>query len=144
MDTTTITQQQAEKLAGLLGAESVAAMLGPQSEAILELAEQARIMNRETARRISAIGAASGCKANSDATWATRVGGVHDYRIFGNMLIQSIRPNLAIEAAALALACRHKIGDSFTAAHYRTLTLGWASVIGPAHPDDVRDGLVPA
>jgi hypothetical protein len=44
--------------------------------------------------------------------------------------------------AARALVVRDLIGrHGFTADHYRTLTGPWATVIGPAHPDDPKDGL---
>lgn len=43
---------------------------------------------------------------------------------------------LAAGDAALALACRHLIGDVFTWTHYRTLVGPAATVLGPVHPDD--------
>ena len=44
--------------------------------------------------------------------------------------------------AARALVVRDLIGrHGFTADRYRTLTGPWATVIGPAHPDDPKDGL---
>lgn len=49
----------------------------------------------------------------------------------------------AAPAAASALVVRDLIGQhGFTADDYRALTARWASVVGPVHPDDVRDGLV--
>ena len=38
--------------------------------------------------------------------------------------------------AARALVARDQVGDTFTQAHYDTLTRPWATVIGPVHPDD--------
>ena len=38
--------------------------------------------------------------------------------------------------AARALVVRDQVGDTFTQAHYDTLTRPWATVIGPVHPDD--------
>ncbi len=45
--------------------------------------------------------------------------------------------------AAWALVVRDLINPDgpFTADHYRTLTAPWATAIGPAHPDDVADGI---
>ena len=42
----------------------------------------------------------------------------------------------AAGAAARALVVRDQVGDTFTQAHYDTLTRPWATVIGPVHPDD--------
>jgi hypothetical protein len=38
--------------------------------------------------------------------------------------------------AALALLVR----DLITPEHYRTITRAWATVVGPAHPDDTTTG----
>ena len=42
----------------------------------------------------------------------------------------------AAREAARALVVRDQVGDTFTQAHYDTLTRPWATVIGPVHPDD--------
>ena len=42
----------------------------------------------------------------------------------------------AARDAARALVVRDQVGDTFTQAHYDTLTRPWATVIGPVHPDD--------
>lgn len=46
----------------------------------------------------------------------------------------------AARDAAWALVARDLIGDTFTQAHYDTLTMPWRTVIGPIHPDDAVVG----
>ena len=46
----------------------------------------------------------------------------------------------AAQGAAWALVVRDLIGDTFTQAHYDTLTMPWRTVIGPIHPDDAVVG----
>lgn len=55
------------------------------------------------------------------------------------------RADSAVWVAAAALAARDQIGaHDFTQAHYDILTWPWASVIGPAHPDDTPTGPITA
>ena len=42
--------------------------------------------------------------------------------------------------AVRALTVRDLIGDTFTQAHYDTLTMSWRATIGPIHPDDAVVG----
>lgn len=46
----------------------------------------------------------------------------------------------AVWDAAWALLVRDLIGDTFTQAHYDTLTKPWRTTIGPIHPDDAVVG----
>ena len=46
----------------------------------------------------------------------------------------------ATRNATWALVVRDLIGDTFTQAHYDTLTMPWRTTIGPIHPDDAVVG----
>lgn len=114
--------------------EMLADTFGPQWEPIVNLVRRAATLTADEARRFAwdadrgaawdaARGAARGAAwdAAMDAAWGAAWGAAGD----------------AAVGAAVALAVRDLIGQhGFTQDHYDTLTRPWATVIGPAHPDD--------
>ena len=95
-------------------------VFGPSGEYVVALIERCSRLTAEEA---------AGLYAAWDAAWnavrnAVRRGAVWD----------------AVRNAAWALLVRDLIGDTFTQAHYDTLTMPWRTTIGPIHPDDAVVG----
>ena len=107
--------------------DMLADTFGPQWQPIVVLVRRAAILtSAETkaldAARAAALAAAwaAALDAALDAAWDAARAAARD----------------AARAAARALVVRDQVGDTFTQAHYDTLTRPWATVIGPVHPDD--------
>ena len=95
--------------------DMLADTFGPQWQPIVVLVRRAAIL---TSAETKALDAA--LDAAWDAAWdAARAAA-----------------RAAARDAARALVVRDQVGDTFTQAHYDTLTRPWATVIGPVHPDD--------
>lgn len=123
----------------------MADMFGPQWLAIRDLVRRAAALTPDEARELVAAGDAAmdaaGDAAVDAAMYAAKVAA-------GVAAVDAARyaslgaPVGAAMYAARALVARDLIGrHGFTADHYRRLTRPWASVIGPCHPDDPKDGL---
>ena len=108
----------------------MADMLGPQWLAIRDLVRRAAALTPDDAGALGATGDAARVAAVDAAMYAARRAPLVD-----------VVDGCAVDAAR-ALVVRDLIGrHGFTADRYRTLTGPWATVIGPAHPDDPKDGL---
>ena len=95
--------------------DMLADTFGPQWQPIVVLVRRAAILTSAEAKALDAARAAA-----LDAAWdAARAAARY-----------------AARDAARALVARDQVGDTFTQAHYDTLTRPWATVIGPVHPDD--------
>ena len=95
--------------------DMLADTFGPQWQPIVVLVRRAAILTSAEAKALDAARAAAR-DAAWDAAWAAARDAARD--------------------AARALVVRDQVGDTFTQAHYDTLTRPWATVIGPVHPDD--------
>lgn len=91
--------------------DMLADTFGPQWQPIVVLVRRAAILTSAEAKALDAARAAAW-----DAAWDAARDAAWD--------------------AARALVVRDQVGDTFTQAHYDTLTRPWATVIGPVHPDD--------
>ena len=109
--------------------DMLADTFGPQWQPIVVLVRRAAILtSAETKARDAAWDAA--CAAARDAA--------------RDAVVDHLRTRAATRAATWdaaraatrALVVRDQVGDTFTQAHYDTLTRPWATVIGPVHPDD--------
>ena len=93
--------------------------LGPQGVHLVALIERCAGLADDDARKLRAArGGAWGAAGAAGAAW------------------DAARDAGAAWDAAWALVVRDLIGDTFTQAHYDTLTMPWRTVIGPIHPDD--------
>ena len=130
-------------------AAEMADMFGPQWVAVRDLVRRAAVLTVDEARELGVAGDAAGARRPDVAGYAVRVAarivaGVSAwYAVRGaTMPAPNETACLAARDAARALVARDLIGrHGFTATRYRTLTGPWASVIGPCHPDDPKDGL---
>jgi len=123
------------------------ANVGPQWQAARTVTNTARALNERQALRVrdarsgwTANGGAAGLDAALRAISGTGRDSVfvYDYAVY---LQDRVLYSVLIDTVA-ALAARDLIGKGdFTADHYRTLTRAWAQTMGPAHADDVKDGL---
>ena len=141
------------------------AMLGPQWLAVCDLVHRAAVLTPDEAQELGAANAAAWDAARGaawDAAWDAARGAARDAAwdaawdaagdAAGDAAVDAAMYAAKVAAvdaarcaavyAARALVVRDLIGrHGFTADHYRTLTGPWATVIGPAHPDDPKDGL---
>ena len=123
--------------------DMLADTFGPQWQPIVVLVRRAAILTSAEAKALDAAWAAAGAAAWDaalDAAWdaaraaaraATRAATWAAARAAARAATWD-----AARAAARALVVRDQVGDTFTQAHYDTLTRPWATVIGPVHPDD--------
>ena len=95
--------------------DMLADTFGPQWQPIVVLVRRAAILTSAETKALDAARAAALDAALDAARAAARY---------------------AARDAARALVVRDQVGDTFTQAHYDTLTRPWATVIGPVHPDD--------
>ena len=95
--------------------DMLADTFGPQWQPIVVLVRRAAILTSAETKALDAARAAARAAA-LDAARAAACAAAWD--------------------AARALVVRDQVGDTFTQAHYDTLTRPWATVIGPVHPDD--------
>ena len=126
-------------------------LLGPQWQAIRDLIRRAATLTDEEAKALDAARDAA-----RGASWRAACGAAWDaaqdaaWAAARDASSRDAARDAAWDAAwgaardaAVALVVRDLIGQhGFTADHYRALTRPWASVVGPAHPDDIADGLV--
>ena len=131
--------------------DMLADTFGPQWQPIVVLVRRAAILTSaeakaldaaRTAARTAALAAAltaaraaartAALDAALDAAWdAARAAALDD----AWDAARAAARDAALDAAR-ALVVRDQVGDTFTQAHYDTLTRPWATVIGPVHPDD--------
>ena len=127
----------------------MADMLGPQWLAIRDLVRRAAALTPDDAGALGAAGDAAGARRLDAAGYAVRVAARIAAGVSAWYAVRDAAGGVARDAARLAardaaraLVARDLIGrHGFTADRYRTLTGPWATVIGPAHPDDPKDGL---
>ena len=127
----------------------MADMLGPQWLAIRDLVRRAAALTPDDAGALGAAWGAAGARRLDAAGYAVRVAARIAAGVSAWYAVRDAAGGVARDAARLAardaaraLVARDLIGrHGFTADRYRTLTGPWATVIGPAHPDDPKDGL---
>ncbi len=147
----------------------MADMFGPQWLAIRDLVRRVAVLTVDEARELVATGDAARVAAVDAAMYAAYDAAMYAARVAAGVAAVDAAGDAAGDAAydaamyaakvaavdaagcaarcaavyaARALVVRDLIGrHGFTADHYRTLTGPWATVIGPAHPDDPKDGL---
>ena len=103
--------------------DMLADTFGPQWQPIVVLVRRAAILTSAEAKALDAARAAA-----LDAAWDAARDAAWD--------AARDAARAAARDAARALVVRDQVGDTFTQAHYDTLTRPWATVIGPVHPDD--------
>ena len=122
--------------------DMLADTFGPQWQPIVVLVRRAAILTSAEAKALDAARAAAWDAARA-AAWDAALDAARDAaRAATRAAWDAARDaaRAAARAAALdaarALVVRDQVGDTFTQAHYDTLTRPWATVIGPVHPDD--------
>ena len=110
--------------------DMLADTFGPQWQPIVVLVRRAAILTSAEAKALDAARTAALDAARDAARAATRAA----TRAAWDAARAAARD--AARVAARALVVRDQVGDTFTQAHYDTLTRPWATVIGPVHPDD--------
>ena len=121
--------------------DMLADTFGPQWQPIVVLVRRAAILTSAEAKALDAARAAA-WDAARDAAWDAACAAARDAA--RDAVVDHLRTRAATRAAtwdaardaARALVVRDQVGDTFTQAHYDTLTRPWATVIGPVHPDD--------
>ena len=114
--------------------DMLADTFGPQWQPIVVLVRRAAILtSAETKALDAALDAAR--DAARAAAWAAARAAWDAARAAARDAAWAAAWDAAREAAR-ALVVRDQVGDTFTQAHYDTLTRPWATVIGPVHPDD--------
>ena len=103
--------------------DMLADTFGPQWQPIVVLVRRAAILTSAEAKALDAA---------RDAAWAAAWAAARDAAWDATLDAAWA----AARDAARALVVRDQVGDTFTQAHYDTLTRPWATVIGPVHPDD--------
>jgi len=107
--------------------DMLADTFGPQWQPIVVLVRRAAILTSAETKALDAARAAA-----LDAAWAAAL----DAALDAAWDAARAAARDAARVAARALVVRDQVGDTFTQAHYDTLTRPWATVIGPVHPDD--------
>ena len=111
--------------------------LGPQGRELARLVERVGSLTADETRDLYAAWGAAW-----DAAWDAARDAARDAAGCAAGRAAGRAAGYAAGYAAGALVARDLIGQhGFTVDHYRTLTGPLAKVIGPVHPDDVRDGL---
>ena len=113
--------------------DMLADTFGPQWQPIVVLVRRAAILTSAEAKALDAAWAAAGAAAWDAARAAAGAAAAWDA---ARAAAGAAATWDAARAAARALVVRDQVGDTFTQAHYDTLTRPWATVIGPVHPDD--------
>ena len=141
--------------------DMLADTFGPQWQPIVVLVRRAAILTSAEAKALDAARAAAWDAARDaawdaardaawDAAWAAARDAAWDAACAAardaarDAVVDHLRTRAATRAATWdaaraatrALVVRDQVGDTFTQAHYDTLTRPWATVIGPVHPDD--------
>lgn len=114
--------------------DMLADTFGPQWQPIVVLVRRAAILTSAEAKALDAArdAARAATRAATRAAWDAARAAARDAA--GAAAWDAARD--AAWDAARALVVRDQVGDTFTQAHYDTLTRPWATVIGPVHPDD--------
>mgnify|MGYP001421578428 CR=1 FL=1 len=119
-----------------------AAILTSAETKALDAARAAALDAAWAAARDAALDAAwdaaraAALAAALDAAWAAALDAAWDAARAAAWDAARAAARDAAREAARALVVRDQVGDTFTQAHYDTLTRPWATVIGPVHPDD--------
>ena len=134
--------------------DMLADTFGPQWQPIVVLVRRAAILTSAEAKALDAARTAAWAAAR--AAWdaaraaaltaardaaraaaltAARAAALTAARAAARTAAWAAARDAALDAAR-ALVVRDQVGDTFTQAHYDTLTRPWATVIGPVHPDD--------
>jgi hypothetical protein len=122
--------------------DMLADTFGPQWQPIVVLVRRAAILTSAEAKALDAARAAARAAALDAALDAARDAARAATRAATRAAWDAARAAARAAArdaaldAARALVVRDQVGDTFTQAHYDTLTRPWATVIGPVHPDD--------
>ncbi len=122
--------------------DMLADTFGPQWQPIVVLVRRAAILTSAEAKALDAARAAARAAARTAAWDAARDAARAATRAATRAAWDAARAaaraaaRYAARDAARALVVRDQVGDTFTQAHYDTLTRPWATVIGPVHPDD--------
>ncbi len=114
--------------------DMLADTFGPQWQPIVVLVRRAAILTSAEAKALDAARTAALDAALDAARDAARAAAWAAARAAWDAARAAAR-DAALDAAR-ALVVRDQVGDTFTQAHYDTLTRPWATVIGPVHPDD--------
>ncbi len=114
--------------------DMLADTFGPQWQPIVVLVRRAAILTSAEAKALDAARTAALDAALDAARDAARAAAWAAARAAWDAARAAAR-DAALDAAR-ALVARDQVGDTFTQAHYDTLTRPWATVIGPVHPDD--------
>ena len=114
--------------------DMLADTFGPQWQPIVVLVRRAAILTSAEAKALDAARTAALDAALDAARDAARAATRAATRAAWDAARAAAR-DAALDAAR-ALVARDQVGDTFTQAHYDTLTRPWATVIGPVHPDD--------
>ena len=114
--------------------DMLADTFGPQWQPIVVLVRRAAILTSAEAKALDAARTAARTAALDAALDAARAATRAATRAAWDAARAAAR-DAALDAAR-ALVVRDQVGDTFTQAHYDTLTRPWATVIGPVHPDD--------
>ena len=122
--------------------DMLADTFGPQWQPIVVLVRRAAILTSAEAKALDAARAAAWDAARA-AAWDAALDAARDAARAATRAAWDAARAAARAAArdaaldaARALVVRDQVGDTFTQAHYDTLTRPWATVIGPVHPDD--------
>jgi len=123
-------------------------VFGPSGEYVVALVERCSRLTPEEAERLHAARGGAVRDAARDAAWDAAWDAARDAaRGAGWDAVRDAVRNAVWDAArdaardaAWALLVRDLIGDTFTQAHYDTLTKPWRTTIGPIHPDDAVVG----
>ncbi len=132
--------------------DMLADTFGPQWQPIVVLVRRAAILTSAEAKALDAAARAAAWDAAWDAAraaardaawdaaraaaWAAARAAARDAAWAAAWDAARAAARDAALDAARALVVRDQVGDTFTQAHYDTLTRPWATVIGPVHPDD--------
>jgi hypothetical protein len=114
--------------------DMLADTFGPQWQPIVVLVRRAAILTSAEAKALDAARTAALDAALDAARDSARAATRAATRAAWDAARAAARD--AARDAARALVVRDQVGDTFTQAHYDTLTRPWATVIGPVHPDD--------
>ena len=121
--------------------------LGPNGEHVVALIERYSRLTPEEAERFYAPRNAAWYAARNAAWYAAWDAAWYAPRDAARNAARDAAWGAAWDAAryaawdaAWALLVRDLIGDTFTQAHYDTLTMPWRTTIGPIHPDDAVVG----
>ena len=114
--------------------DMLADTFGPQWQPIVVLVRRAAILTSAEAKALAAAKDAALDAALDAARDAARAATRAATRAAWDAA-RAAAKDAALDAAR-ALVARDQVGDTFTQAHYDTLTRPWATVIGPVHPDD--------